>query len=283
MITSSFHSDTEPQKRRRKARKVRIAKETIKKGKATSRRETNKVILDQTTTIRLKNWHELESWQQDNEFLLSGYRSASNSYRKSLASLSYIHNQTANIYSHLFGAIVFIAAFLFIYFELVPRYKTADLYDVLAFVSFFTGALICFGCSAFFHTVGNHSHEVYQSWLLLDLYGILCLICGTVFSGTFFGFYCEPRVWMTYSIEVWPAKCSTAVSEFLLVWFELDGCDLQIPELVEIGINADIGRRSHSLPSLEAASALSRGFAPQNGGLYAQGFLVLFCFLVLCL
>jgi hypothetical protein len=28
-------------------------------------------------------WHELEDWQQDNHYIHSGYRPASNSYRKS--------------------------------------------------------------------------------------------------------------------------------------------------------------------------------------------------------
>jgi hypothetical protein len=240
MITSSFHSDPEAKSRRRKARKVRIVKGSIEEGKVTTKRETNKVILDQTTTIRLKTWHELESWQQDNEFLIGGYRSASNSYRKSLASLSYIHNQTANIYSHLLGAVIFIAAFALIYFELVPRYQTADLYDVGIFASFFTGALICFGCSAFFHTVGNHSHGVYQSWLLLDLYGILCLICGTVYSGTYYGFYCELRVWMTYSVEVCLFVQSLILGLFLLVWLELDFWNLQILDAVKKRRRADV-------------------------------------------
>lgn len=203
MITSNFHTDALPKsRRRRKARTARIVAKSIEDTVTLKHAKTP--TKTSTPTIRLKTWHELESWQQDNEFLHSGYRAASNSYRASLHSLSYIHNQTGNIFSHLLGAVLFLASFLFIYFELVPRYQTADLADIGIFASFFTGALGCFGCSAFFHTVGNHSHEVYQNWLLADLYGILGLICGTVYSGTYYGFYCERRVWVTYSVEVSP-------------------------------------------------------------------------------
>lgn len=86
----------------------------------------------------------------------------------------------------------------------MPRYQTADVYDVIVFGAFFTGALGCFGVSAWFHTVGNHSHGVYEKWLLWDLYGILGLICGTVWGGTGYGFYCEPQTWLTYSVGVSP-------------------------------------------------------------------------------
>jgi adiponectin receptor len=43
---------------------------------------------------------------------------------------------------------------------------------------------------------------VYHTWLMLDLYGIFVLIAGTVFSGTYYGFYCEPNYWIMYSLGV---------------------------------------------------------------------------------
>lgn len=89
--------------------------------------------------MQLKSWHELEAWQQDNEFLHGGYRAVSGSYRVSLRSLSYIHNQTGNILSHLLGALFFVLAGGFIYLELVPRYQTSDLYDLGVFGAFFAG------------------------------------------------------------------------------------------------------------------------------------------------
>jgi len=146
--------------------------------------------------------HEIEHWQHDNEYLLASYRRVSNSYAKSLRSLFYLHNQTGNIYSHLIGVIVFLYWAHGTFNDLLTRYPTSDLNDILVFGGFFAGALTCFGFSAFFHTVGNHSHQVYHSWLLLDLYGIFALIVGTVFSGMYYGFYCERIWWKIYTIGV---------------------------------------------------------------------------------
>jgi adiponectin receptor len=200
-LLSDFHPLERP--RERKSSRRRNGKRKDEKKPSHRRAKSNtQLVKDTANQIRLYAWHELESWQQDNEFLHSGYRKATNSYRQSLASLSYIHNQTANIYSHLIGAFLFICFGFFVYLELVPRYQTADAADLCIFAAFGAGAMLCFGLSAFFHTVGNHSEEVYHSWLLLDLYGILGLICGTVYSGVFYGFYCERSIWVGYSIEV---------------------------------------------------------------------------------
>lgn len=150
----------------------------------------------------LHTFHEIEAWQRDNEFLQAKYRNISGSYRESLKSLLYLHNQTGNIYSHLLPAIAF-AAYAFETYDLITtRYSTADAYDLLAFGVFISSAIICFGISATFHVFGNHSSKVYHTWLLLDLYGIFVLIAGTVYSGTYYGFYCETEYWIAYSLGV---------------------------------------------------------------------------------
>ena len=146
--------------------------------------------------------HEVEGWQHDNEYLLSGYRRVSNSYTSCLSSLLYLHNQTGNVYTHLFGAMFFLSWAVQTYNDLLTRYPTSNLNDILAFGVFFAGAFTCFGFSAIFHTFGNHSQSVYNNWLLRDLYGIFALIVGTVFSGTYYAFYCERVWWITYSIGV---------------------------------------------------------------------------------
>jgi adiponectin receptor len=200
-LLTDFHPSERPRERKSSRRRNGKKKAETKPVQRRARSNTE-IVKDTANQIRLYAWHELESWQQDNEFLHSGYRKATYSYRQSLASLSYIHNQTANIYSHIIGATLFICFGFFVYLELVPRYQTADVADLCIFAAFGLGAMLCFGLSAFFHTVGNHSEDVYHSWLLLDLYGILGLICGTVYSGVFYGFYCEGNIWIWYSIEV---------------------------------------------------------------------------------
>lgn len=222
-LLSDFHtsSSDRPRKssRRRNGKKKGKESSPSPHNSRTRSKSTNLVTFagDTASKIRLYAYHELESWQQDNEFLHSGYRKATNSYRASLSSLSYIHNQTANIYSHLVGTVLFILATVFIYYEVAPRYGTADWWDVGVFASFAAGAMACFGMSAFFHTVGNHSERVYHSWLLMDLYGILGLICGTVYSGTYYGFYCERGIWVGYCVEV------SFLIFFLSSFLELNG------------------------------------------------------------
>lgn len=113
-----------------------------------------------------------------------------------------MHNQTGNVYSHLIPAIVLLVGAFGIYDVITTRYATADVYDILAFGVFVTSAIVCFGLSASFHLLGNHSSKVYHTWLLMDLYGIFVLIAGTVYSGTYYGFYCEPNYWIIYSLGV---------------------------------------------------------------------------------
>lgn len=151
----------------------------------------------------LYTFQEIEAWQRDNEFLCGRYRSISNSYRESLLSLLYLHNQTGNIYTHLIPAIVFYCLAYFHTWEVITtRYSTADVYDILAFGVFISSAIVCFGVSATFHVFGNHSSRVYHTWLMFDLYGIFVLIAGTVYSGTYYGFYCEGGWWVVYSVGV---------------------------------------------------------------------------------
>ena len=62
----------------------------------------------------LRQWDEIPSWQQDNEYILSGYRVPTGSFTRCLQSLAYVHNETINIYSHLFGAAFFFMTPIFL-------------------------------------------------------------------------------------------------------------------------------------------------------------------------
>lgn len=50
----------------------------------------------------------MPSWYADNEFVFTGYRRITNSYKGCFLSLFYVHNETANVYSHFAGAIGFL-------------------------------------------------------------------------------------------------------------------------------------------------------------------------------
>ncbi|KAK8084739.1 Hly-III related protein [Apiospora hydei] len=70
---------------------------------------------------RLLYSHQIPQWQHDNEYILGGYRPTSESTWLSVASLSYLHNQTINAYSHLIGALIFVS--LPYYFYDSPKFR----------------------------------------------------------------------------------------------------------------------------------------------------------------
>src|SRR4051812_20901269 len=67
-------------------------------------------------------WDDLPSWQQDNHYIHSGYRPASNSFKRSFASLGYLHNESVNIYSHLMGGFSFTITGAILYQVVKQRY-----------------------------------------------------------------------------------------------------------------------------------------------------------------
>lgn len=143
-------------------------------------------------------WHEIAPWQQDNAYIVSGYRPQSNSYAKSWKSLLYVHNETVNIYTHLLGALFALIASAFLYNELEPRYETATREDVYVFVCFFAGAVACLGMSGTYHTIQNHSHEVAIWGNKLDYLGIVFLIWGSFIPVVYYAFQTEPGLMKMY-------------------------------------------------------------------------------------
>lgn len=143
-------------------------------------------------------WDELHPWQQDNSHIHSAYRPASSSFRASLSSLFYLHNETVNIYTHLIGAIFISLSSVIIYNTLAPRYPSASRDDVIAFACFFAGAAACLGMSATFHTISNHSHAVGSIGNKLDYIGIVFLIWGSVVPSMHYGFCGLDQLQRTY-------------------------------------------------------------------------------------
>jgi adiponectin receptor len=147
-------------------------------------------------------WNDLPGWQQDNHYILSGYRPATNSYIKSAKSLGYLHNETVNIYTHLIGAVLAAIAGIAIYTVLQPRYQTATLEDVFVFSCFFLGEVTCLGMSATYHTISNHSAEVSSFGNKLDYLGIVFSIWGSFIPIMYYGFQKHPDLMFRYCTMV---------------------------------------------------------------------------------
>lgn len=136
----------------------------------------------------LLGWNALPDWMRDNQYILRHYRPPSYSYNRSFQSLFYLNNESVNIHSHLLGASLFLFMSVSVY--LFRQYPVSAA-DILAFGCFFTGAVLCLGMSALYHTISNHSPQVNRFANQLDYVGIVALITGSFIPSVYYGFYCE--------------------------------------------------------------------------------------------
>ena len=161
-------------------------------------------LLQKAKTRALLLYEELPTWAQDNEHILSGWRPETNSYWESVKSLVYIHNETGNIYTHLFAAIWMIMLGTWWGSNIKKQYPATSSDDELVFFLFFLGGTVCYLLSTTYHVLSNHSHSTHLFCLKLDFVGILTVIAGCFPPGLWYTFPCTPRkvkfTWIAVSI-----------------------------------------------------------------------------------
>jgi len=140
----------------------------------------------------LLTWDELPHWLQDNQFILGNYRGPSYSFKKSLESLTYLHSESVNIHTHLWGVVAVILGLWPVLNALSARHASVTWHDAVAFGIWFFGAVFCLGMSASYHTVSNHSPNVNASAQKLDHLGVVIMTAGSFISMLYYGWYCEP-------------------------------------------------------------------------------------------
>ena len=151
---------------------------------------------------QLKTWDEIPPWQQDNEYIRTGYRPATASFIKCFQSLRYIHNETINIYSHVLGAVVFLLLPVPTFYSVLVRYPRASQADRIVFSTFFYGVSFCFVLSATYHIITNHSPKVQRFGNQLDYLGIVILMWGSTIPSIYYGLYCDPTLQKLYWANV---------------------------------------------------------------------------------
>jgi len=156
-------------------------------------------------------WMYLKEWQRDNEYILQGYRREQKSWRGCAASIfGYLHNETVNIHTHLFGAALFLY-FLSTYQRThFSEYISITFMDVAVFAIFLVSAVFCLFSSAFFHTFNVHSKEVCLRCNAIDYAGIVVLIVGSFFPCIYYGFYCDPHLQTIYLLLIVHAGAGAA-------------------------------------------------------------------------
>ncbi|TFK26591.1 HlyIII channel protein [Coprinopsis marcescibilis] len=140
------------------------------------------------------SWLDIEDWQRDNEFIITGYRRLQYSWKGCLSSVfTYLHNETVNIHSHLWGAALFIYLLASFYPAYVSVHSETTWQDKLVVNIFLLSAIFCLFGSALFHTSICHSREVATRCHALDYTGIVVLIVGSFFPSIYYGYFCRPR------------------------------------------------------------------------------------------
>ena len=138
--------------------------------------------------LPLYDFHELPAFLQDNEYILTGYRVFYN-WTDSWTSLFTIHNETANIWTHLIGFFLFAGLMIFAKWQ-IPQ--EATLADHVVLLGYYASAASCLLFSALFHTHYCQSRWSFIKFGCLDYAGISMLICGSCCLVTYFSYYCEP-------------------------------------------------------------------------------------------
>jgi adiponectin receptor len=158
---------------------------------------TRSTIALEATGPLLLSYHQIPLWYQDNDFILHGYRAESNSIRACWKSCFFLHNESVNIYTHLLPAIFSLLGVGWIGRYLEVYYPENTIADRILFNFFLLTATVCFGISASFHVLINHSGHSHL-WLRLDFFGIMVHVLGYFVSGIYMIFYCEPTLQKIY-------------------------------------------------------------------------------------
>ncbi|KAJ6595699.1 hemolysin-III related-domain-containing protein [Mycena vulgaris] len=152
---------------------------------------------------RTIGWLDLPEWQKDNEYIVTGYRQVQNQWKGCFNSVfAYLHNETINIHSHLWGAVLF-SYFLATFGEThLKQHASATWVDSAVFVVFLSSAIFCLAASAFYHTSTCHSEEIASRCHALDYSGIVILTVGSFYPALHFGFFCQPRLQLFYIVSM---------------------------------------------------------------------------------
>lgn len=152
-----------------------------------------KPLLAEPQAPSLISWADLPDWSKDNEYIHTGFRPISNSYWKCMQSLSYLHNETCNIYSHLLATLWVFALAVYYYKYSKEHYPQANQDDLVVFALLFLGGTSCFAMSTIYHILSNHSHAVHDFCHKLDLLGIVTVTSGCFPPGLWYTFPCASR------------------------------------------------------------------------------------------
>lgn len=139
---------------------------------------------------KVVSFESLPSWLKDNEYLRHGYRPPMQSFHKCFGSMFRMHTETWNIWTHIFGVVMFCSIALYVYVSGLSKISLLPWYEQLIIGVFFLSAIACLSLSSLFHTFNNHSEDVARLFCRMDYSGITVLITGSCIPCYYYSFYC---------------------------------------------------------------------------------------------
>ncbi|XP_050428121.1 progestin and adipoQ receptor family member 3 isoform X2 [Adelges cooleyi] len=141
-----------------------------------------------TKTYSLLEYHEVEPYLQSNPYITSGYRNKL-STKMCLESVFWLTNETINIWSHLFGWMLFFGLTIY---DLMLVNIRASPFDKMV-VGLLLGCFqISMAMSSVYHTFGCKSEQHFHCFLSFDLFGIAMSLLAIYLSGVYYAFWCHP-------------------------------------------------------------------------------------------
>lgn len=134
-------------------------------------------------------------------FIEGSYRPPMDFYR-SLQSVTYLHNQSLNIWIHLFGVVLFAYTAVVHFTDDDEKHMRATAIDLALSIVFFLSCLLMLSFSAVYHTFEPVSTSVYGIVLSCDLLGTALSIMGSTVYGIWIVLRCSPTYRVAYIIFV---------------------------------------------------------------------------------
>jgi len=138
-------------------------------------------------------------WRRDNEYILTGYRQQQGNWAGCLRSIfGYLHNETVNIHTHLWPAVLFVIFLITYHPAYIAKYESADWRDSAVFAIYILSAIYCLTCSAVYHLTTCHLERVCARCHAFDYSGIVVLTVASFYPGIYYMFFCYPVYQLVY-------------------------------------------------------------------------------------
>jgi len=142
-----------------------------------------------------KSVDECPAYLGDNEFVFAGYR-VNYTVVMCLQSLFKLHNETWNIWTHIFGFLLF---FVLTFITPLVILEEPTPWDIFIFSIFLVAAQCHMLFSAVFHTFNCYSSPKCYEWRAkLDYCGISIMIVGSYYPPLYYGFSCYRTLKIVY-------------------------------------------------------------------------------------